>query len=78
MEDARLGSNARLTIDLPRQVVVRPNGEEIPFAVDALRRHLLLNGLDDIGQTMQRAPAINAYEARLRQQAPWMPGITTT
>ncbi len=78
MEDARMGSNARLTIDLPRQVVVRPNGEEIPFAVDALRRHLLLNGLDDIGQTMQRAPAINAYEARLRQQAPWMPGITAT
>ena len=78
MEDARMGSNARLTIDLPRQVVVRPNGEEIPFAVDALRRHLLLNGLDDIGQTMQRASAINAYEARLRQQAPWMPGITAT
>ena len=78
MEDARMGSNARLTIDLSRQVVVRPNGEEIPFAVDALRRHLLLNGLDDIGQTMQRAPAINAYEARLRQQAPWMPGITAT
>ena len=78
MEDARMGGNARLTIDLPRQVVVRPNGEEIPFAVDALRRHLLLNGLDEIGQTMQRAPAINDYEARLRQQAPWMPGITAT
>ncbi len=78
MDDARMGGNARLTIDLSRQVVVRPNGEEIPFAVDALRRHLLLNGLDDIGQTMQRASAINAYEARLRQQAPWMPGITAT
>ena len=78
MEDARMGSNARLTIDLPRQVVVRPNGEEIPFAVDALRREMLLNGLDEIGQTMQRGPAIDAYETRLRQQAPWMPGITAT
>ncbi len=77
MEDARMGGNARLTIDLARQVVVRPNGEEIPFAVDALRKHLLLNGLDDIGQTMQRGPAIDAYEARLRTEAPWMPGITT-
>ena len=77
MEDARLGGNARLTIDLARQVVVRPSGEEIPFAVDALRKHLLLNGLDDIGQTMQRGPAIDAYEARLRTEAPWMPAITT-
>jgi len=78
MEDARMGGNARLTIDLERQVVVRPNGEEVPFAIDALRRHLLLNGLDDIGQTMQRAPAIDAYEARVRQQSPWMPDITAT
>ena len=75
MADAALGPNARLTIDLPRQVVVRPNGEEIPFAVDAFRKHLLLEGLDDIGQTMQRAPAIDAYEARIRESAPWMPAI---
>ena len=72
MEDARLGGNARLTVDLERQVVVRPNGETIPFAIDAFRKHLLLNGLDDIGQTMQRGPAIDAYEAR---EAPWMPAI---
>ena len=78
MEDASAGPNSRLTVDLDRQVVVRPDGELIPFEVDPLRRHLLLEGLDDIGQTMQRAPAINAYEARLRQQAPWMPGITAT
>jgi 3-isopropylmalate/(R)-2-methylmalate dehydratase small subunit len=78
MDDARMGGNARLTIDLERQVVVRPSGEEIPFAMDALRKHLLLNGLDDIGQTMQRGPAIDAYETRVRQQAPWMPGITAT
>ncbi len=78
MEDAEMGGNARLTVDLARQVVVRPNGEEIPFSVDAFRKHLLLNGLDDIGQTMQRAPAIDAYEARVRQRAPWMLGITVT
>ena len=76
MADAALGPNARLTIDLPRQVVVRPNGEEIPFAVDAFRKHLLLNGLDDIGQTMQRADAIEAFETRRRAEAAWMPGIS--
>ena len=72
MDDARLGANARLTADLERQVVVRPNGEEIPFEVDAFRRHLLLNGLDDIGQTLQHAPAIDAFEARRREAQPWL------
>ena len=76
MEDARLGGNARLTVDLPRQVVVRPNGEEIAFDVDPFRKHLLLNGLDDIGQTMQRADAIEAFEERRRAEAAWMPGIS--
>ena len=72
MEDAKLGANARITIDLQRQVVVRPNGEEIPFEIDPLRRHLLLNGLDDIGQTMQQAPAIDSFEARQRTAQPWL------
>lgn len=72
MDDSRLGGNARLTVDLERQVVVRPNGEEIPFAVDALRKHLLLNGLDDIGQTLQHAPAIDAFEAKRREATPWL------
>lgn len=72
MEDARLGANARLTVDLERQVVVRPNGEEIPFEVDPLRRHLLLNGLDDIGQTLQHAPAIDSFEARQKAAQPWL------
>ncbi len=75
MEDARLGGNARITVDLDRQVVVRPSGEEIPFEIDPFRRHLLLNGLDDIGQTMQRAPAIDGYEQRRREEQPWLPGI---
>ncbi len=61
-----------LTVDLERQVVVRPNGEEIPFQIDPLRRHLMLNGLDDIGQTMQHAPAIDGFEARQRAAQPWL------
>ncbi|HWL80520.1 MAG TPA: 3-isopropylmalate dehydratase small subunit [Roseomonas sp.] len=72
MEDAKLGANARLTVDLERQVVVRPNGEEIPFEIDPLRRHLLLNGLDDIGQTLQQAPAIDGFEAKQRAAQPWL------
>ncbi len=76
MEDARLGGNARLTVDLARQVVVRPNGEEIPFAIDAFRKRLLLEGLDDIGQTLQRTPAIDGYEARQRVEHAWMPAIS--
>ena len=72
MEDARMGGNARITVDLERQVVVRPNGEEIPFQVDPFRRHLLLNGLDDIGQTLQHAPAIDGFEAKQRAAQPWL------
>ena len=72
MEDAKLGGNARLTIDLERQMVVRPSGEEIPFEVDAFRKHCLLNGLDDIGQTLQHGSAIDDYESRRRAEAPWL------
>ncbi len=75
MEDARLGANARITVDLQRQVVVRPNGAEIPFSVDPLRREMLLQGLDEIGQTMQRGAAIDAYESRQRLAQPWLPRI---
>ena len=76
MEDARLGANARITVDLERQRVVRPNGEEIPFTVDTLRRRMLLEGLDEIGQTLERGPAIEAYEQRSRQAQPWLPAVT--
>jgi 3-isopropylmalate/(R)-2-methylmalate dehydratase small subunit len=73
--DARMGGNARLTIDLERQMVVRPNGEEIRFETDPFRRHLLLNGLDDIGQTLAHEGAIAAYEQRRRAEQPWLPAI---
>jgi 3-isopropylmalate/(R)-2-methylmalate dehydratase small subunit len=75
IEDARLGGNARLTVDLPRQVVVRPNGETVPFDIDPFRKHLLLNGLDDIGQTLQHEAAIDGFEARRGRDQPWLPAI---
>jgi 3-isopropylmalate/(R)-2-methylmalate dehydratase small subunit len=74
MEDARMGANSRITVDLARQVVVRPNGEEIPFDVDPLRKHRLLNGLDDIGETMQRASVIDGFEQKQRAAQPWLYG----
>ena len=77
MQDAAMGQNARITIDLQRQVVIRPNGEEIPFTTDKLRRHMLLEGLDEIGQTLQRAPSIDAYEIQRARAQPWLPAITS-
>ena len=62
----------RLTIDLPAQQVVTPSGEHHAFEVDAFRKHCLQNGLDEIGLTLQHAEEIGAYEARRRQEAPWL------
>ena len=62
----------QLTVDLERQVVITPSGEEFAFEVDNFRKHCLLNGLDDIGLTLQHADEIKAYEARRRQEAPWL------
>ncbi len=76
IDDAKLGGNARITIDLERQVVIRPNGEEIHFDVDPFRKHSLLNGLDDIGQTMQHEQNITQHEVRQRQSQPWLPATT--
>ncbi len=76
MQDAALGGNARITVDLERQVVIRPNGEEVAFKTDPYRRELLLAGLDDIGQTLQHAPAIDAFEARRAREHDWMPALS--
>ena len=75
MEDAKLGGNARITVDLERQVVVRPNGEEIKFIIDTFSRHMLLNGLDDIGQTLQHEASITAHEQKKRAEQPWTPAL---
>lgn len=62
----------QLTVDLENQKVVTPSGEEIAFEVDDFRRHCLLNGLDDIGLTLQDAEEIKAYEEKRRASSPWL------
>jgi 3-isopropylmalate/(R)-2-methylmalate dehydratase small subunit len=61
-----------LTIDLAEQTVTTPKGESFSFEVDEFRKHCLLNGLDDIGLTLQEADAIRAYEEKRRAQTPWL------
>ena len=61
-----------LTIDLERQVVVSPQGAEIPFEVQAFRKYCLFNGLDDIGLTLRHADKIKAFEAQRLAQKPWL------
>jgi len=63
-----------LLVNLEQQTISKPNGETIPFEVDAFRKYCLLNGLDDIGLTLQHAEDIRAYEKRRRQAAPWLFG----
>ncbi|HEB54705.1 MAG TPA: 3-isopropylmalate dehydratase small subunit [Gammaproteobacteria bacterium] len=61
-----------LTVDLDAQIIRRLDGSEIAFEVDEFRKYCLLNGLDDIGMTLQHADDIRAYEARRKQEAPWL------
>ncbi|KGJ16934.1 3-isopropylmalate dehydratase small subunit [Paracoccus sanguinis] len=72
MRDAENGANARLTVDLEAQTVTGADGTAYPFEMDPHRKHCLLNGLDDIGLTMEKAPVIDAYEARIAQSQPWV------
>jgi 3-isopropylmalate/(R)-2-methylmalate dehydratase small subunit len=62
----------QLRVDLPAQTITTPGGEVIPFAVDEFRKHCLINGLDEIGLTLQYSEEIRAYEAHRRQEAPWL------
>ena len=71
MKDAEKGSNARIEVDLEAQTVTTSDGETCSFEVDAFKKHCLLNGLDDIGLTMEKATAIDAYEERAKQSFPW-------
>jgi 3-isopropylmalate/(R)-2-methylmalate dehydratase small subunit len=72
MEDAKNGANARLTIDLPNQVIVRPDGGKIPFQMDPFRKRCLVEGLDSIGLTMEKDTEIDRYEDKHRTQTPWL------
>ncbi|MFE3835975.1 3-isopropylmalate dehydratase small subunit [Pseudogemmobacter sonorensis] len=71
MADAEKGANARITVDLESQTVTASDGRSFPFEVDAFKRHCLLNGLDDIGLTMENAGAIDSFENRLAVTRPW-------
>ena len=62
----------KLTIDLETQTITTPNGELFNFTVDAFRKHCLINGLDDIGITLQYTDEITAYEQRRKQTEPWI------
>jgi 3-isopropylmalate/(R)-2-methylmalate dehydratase small subunit len=64
----------RLSVDLEAQSVTTPSGDVFQFEVDPFRKHCLLNGLDDIGLTLQHVDEIKAYEARRKQEAPWLFG----
>lgn len=72
MDDARKGANARMTVDLENQTVSSSDGQEFHFDIDPFRKHCLLNGLDDIGLTMEKAGAIDSYETQMAQARPWV------
>ena len=74
LDDANRGENARIEIDLENQKIVRPDGEEIAFDVDPFRKNCLLEGLDDIGITLQSDDKISSFEDRQKQSMPWMQG----
>lgn len=70
--DVEANVGYQLDVDLEKQVIASPDGEEIAFEVDVFRKHCLLNGLDDIGLTMQHVEEIKTYETRRHEQAPWL------
>jgi 3-isopropylmalate/(R)-2-methylmalate dehydratase small subunit len=74
LDDASRGANAVLTVDLERQELTGPDGGVVQFEIDPFRKRCLLEGLDDIGLTLEKADAIAAFEARRAQSAPWLAG----
>jgi 3-isopropylmalate/(R)-2-methylmalate dehydratase small subunit len=72
MDDAARGANAILTIDLENQEITGPDGGTIKFEIDQFRKHCLMNGLDDIGLTLEKADKIGSYESKQRQSTPWL------
>jgi len=72
MEDASKGANATMTVDLEAQEITRPDGEKFHFEIDSFRKHCLLNGLDDIGLTLQKKEKIDRFEAVRKEAQPWL------
>ena len=71
MDDAENGANAVLDIDLEAQEITRPNGESVTFEIDEFRKHCLINGLDDIGLTMEKEKNIDSFEKKRATEQPW-------
>jgi len=72
MDDAQRGANATLTVDLEAQTIEGPDGGSISFDIDPFRKHCLLNGLDDIGLTLQKENKIAAFESKQKAERPWL------
>ena len=72
MKDAEKGANARMDIDLQAQTITTSDGEVIRFEVDAFKKHCLLEGLDDIGLTLEKAASVDAFEAKASAARPWV------
>jgi 3-isopropylmalate/(R)-2-methylmalate dehydratase small subunit len=71
LDDASRGANSTLTVDLETQEIKGPDGGVIRFEIDPFRKHCLMNGLDDIGLTMEKAASIDSFEAKAAQSRPW-------
>ena len=72
MEDSRKGENARMTVDLETQTVTTSDGQVFAFEVDAFKKHCLMNGLDDIGLSLEKVTSIDSYEAKAATSRPWV------
>ena len=72
MKDAEKGANARIEVDLENQTVTASDGEAFHFEIDAFKKHCLMNGLDDIGLTMEKAASIDTFEASAAAARPWV------
>ena len=72
MDDAKRGQNARFTVDLAKQEITRPDGEVIKFEIDGHKKHCLLNGLDNIGLTLEKKSAIDNFESKQHGTQPWL------
>jgi 3-isopropylmalate/(R)-2-methylmalate dehydratase small subunit len=72
LDDAERGENAVISIDLEKQEIRGPDGGCLAFDIDPFRKHCLLNGLDDIGLTLERASAIDSFESKNRDAQPWL------
>ncbi|QDC08283.1 3-isopropylmalate dehydratase small subunit [Oceanicola sp. D3] len=72
MDDAERGANAVVTVDLEKQEITGPDGGTVTFELDAFKKHCLLNGLDDIGLTLEKAASIESFEEKAAQARPWV------